>query len=188
MSGPAIYRYYASRDELITSLIVDAYNDMSDHMEAGAGLRPQAGYGARILDVMLAYRQWAIQHPIDFQLIFGNPIPGYHGPEEATVPAARRGFGVILGLLAAAYQAGQLKPQAEHIQLPAGLKFGLAVSTGYEWDLPDVVVQLGLIGWTRIHGILTLEMFGHIQTLVNDIGLFYQQVCESLLRNIGLDP
>jgi hypothetical protein len=135
----------------------------------------------------MAYRDWALAHPVDFELIYGNPIPGYHAPEEATTPPARRGFAVILGILAGALQAGVLKPRPEHAQLPDGLWVGLPGMAGEApVDLPSVIVYIGVQGWTRIHGILMLELFGHLQTLVSDTNKLYQHEIRLLLAGIGL--
>ena len=92
LTAPALYHYFASRDELITALIVDAFNALADALEEA---RDEAATGSareQLVQTLLTYRRWALEHPIDFQLIYGNPIPGYEAPRELTVPAAERGF------------------------------------------------------------------------------------------------
>ena len=76
LSAPALYRYFASRDDLVTALIVDAFNDLADDDPGGRSRLWRPAYADRLL-ACLAYREWAIAHPVDFQLIYGNPIPGY---------------------------------------------------------------------------------------------------------------
>ncbi len=188
MSTPALYRYYASRDDLITALIADAYNDLANELEKADGSFPVEEYAQRLWRVLMSYREWALAHPIDFRLIYGNPIPGYHAPEDTTTPPARRGFAVILGILAGALDAGALKPQPEHLQLPEGLLVGLPVMAGQaSVHLQPVIVYIGIQGWTRIHGMLMLELFGHVQTLVSDTGKLYQHEISHLLDSIGLN-
>ena len=53
MTAPALYRYFADRDELLTALITDAYDDLGDARRGGARRgrrrrhrRPLAGRGA----------------------------------------------------------------------------------------------------------------------------------------------
>ena len=40
VSGPALYRYFASRDELLTELVIDAYHDLADALRAAASQPP----------------------------------------------------------------------------------------------------------------------------------------------------
>ncbi|MBZ0286445.1 MAG: WHG domain-containing protein, partial [Anaerolineae bacterium] len=96
MTAPALYRYFPSLDDLITALIVDAYNANADAMAEADAAQPPTDYLARLLAALNAYRDWALAHPVDFQLIYGNPIPGYHAPAEITIPAARRNFAVMV--------------------------------------------------------------------------------------------
>ena len=136
---------------------------------------------------VLAYRKWALAHPVDFTLIYGNPIPGYHAPEQVTTPAAQRGFAAILRILAEAFQAGALELPDEYRRLPAELQPSLPPLDGEATpELPQVVIYIGLVGWTRIHGMLMLELFNHIQPLMNDTAAFYGYEMKSLLRSVGL--
>ena len=189
MSAPALYRYFASRDDLVTALIADAYNDLAATLEAADASRPGTAYADRLLAVLLAYRDWAMAHPVDFSLIYGTPIPGYHAPVEVTMPPARRGFAVILGILAEAMAAGVLKPQPEQLALPPGLEVRLPViGDAATESVPPVVVYIGVMGWARIHGMLMLGLFGHADSLVSNQAAFYRHEVESLLRSIGLHP
>src|SRR5262245_33076145 len=80
VTAPAIYRYFPSLDDLITELILENFNALADALEAASNSLPENDYAGRIMAVLMAYRQWALDHPIDFQLIYGNPIPGYVAP------------------------------------------------------------------------------------------------------------
>ncbi len=187
ISAPALYRYYASRDELVTALIVDAFDDLAATLEAVSASLPEHEYGQRLYRVVLAYRQWAVEHPIDFELIYGNPIPGYHAPEQITTPPARRGFTAILRILAAAHQAGQLRPPPEYLALPAEIGFTLApLENDDSHQLPALVIYIGMAGWYHIHGLIMLEIFHHSSHLVNDPALFYRHELAMLLRSVGL--
>ena len=92
ITAPAIYNYFPRLDDLITALIVDAFTALADAIEAAESAVESEACGPKILASCLAYREWAIAHPVDFQLIYGNPIPGYVAPAEMTVPLARRPF------------------------------------------------------------------------------------------------
>jgi len=187
VTAPALYNYYARLDDLITALIVDAYTALAEVLEAADAGQPRARHADRLMAVLLAYREWAMAHPVDFSLIYGNPIPGYRAPAEATTPPARRGFAVILAILAEALASGELQPQPEHLHQPPDLHVRLPSAGETQAEpVPPAVIYLGVMGWTRIHGMIMLELFNHTDTLVDNHAAFYRHEVESLLRSIGL--
>jgi AcrR family transcriptional regulator len=188
VSQPALYRYYASRDDLVTALILDAFNDLANALENAAEHLPVDAYGPRLMAVILSYREWAMEHPVDFQLIYGNPIPGYHAPSQITAPASGRSFTVILTILARAYTAGVLKPQPEQLRAAAQMALALPKLETEILTLPKIILYLGIIGWYRIHGMIMLELFHHAQGVIKDTQLFYRHEVALLLQGMGLNP
>src|SRR3954451_18833590 len=105
MASSAVYRYFASRDELLTRLIIDGYDALGAAAEAADD--PAAPPRERWLAVCRAVRSWAREHPHEYALLYGSPVPGYRAPQD-TVPAAAR-VGVLLGrILGDAARAGAL--------------------------------------------------------------------------------
>lgn len=185
LTTPALYRYFKNRDDLITSLVAESFNNLADTLASTAQQSP-ADPGEKLLNVILAYRQWALDHPIDFELIYGNPIPDYQAPAEITTPAAQRGFSVILEILNAAYESGRLHPLPEYINLPADLQLNIPDRTAaFPSGTDRTVFYIGLVGWYRIHGIIMLELFHHIQPLVGNPEAFYKHEVMSLLKSAG---
>jgi AcrR family transcriptional regulator len=185
VTQPAFYRYFASRDALITVLIVDAYNDLADTLESAAPAGPAAG---RLAAVLLAYRAWALAHPVDFSLIYGNPIPGYEAPRQLTLPPAQRAFAVILNLLAQARATGELSA-ASPLALPPGLQLSLPTPSDPHAPAPDSqTLYAGLVGWYHVHGLVVLELYGHNTPLIGDMDHFYRHEVATLLRQMGFDP
>jgi AcrR family transcriptional regulator len=88
MSAPALYRYFASRDELLTELIVDAYRSLAETMEDEAA-REVRSPARRLQRLGLALRRWAVADPQRYMLLYGTPVPGYAAPPEATTLAQR---------------------------------------------------------------------------------------------------
>ena len=86
MVSSAVYRYFASRDELLTALLVDAYDALGSEVEAAAADR-RGGFEARWVRVAVAVRDWAVAHPHEYALLYGSPVPGYQAPGD-TIPAA----------------------------------------------------------------------------------------------------
>ncbi len=187
MTPPALYRYYASRDELITALIVDAYSDLAASLRAVVADCAADDYAGRLRAAMEQYRNWALARPIDFALIFGNPIPDYSAPEEETLQASRSVFLPFLETLQAAYAAGLLQPPPERASVPPAILQHLAGDDYYgQAPFSPLVIYHGVIGWTRIHGAIVLELFKHIPPVIGDCQAFYQQETAAILHDAGL--
>lgn len=188
ITAPAIYNYYPRLDDLITSLIVDAFNALADAIQAAEEAAATGSYGDRILASCLAYREWAIAHPVDFQLIYGNPIPGYEAPAEITVPLARRPFDGLFRLFLQAYESGELTIPPEYAPVPPGVTAHFAMwlpQAGYAF--PDPLLCLLMSGWARIHGMVMLELFEHLGPVVGDTAAFYRYELEAFIQRLGLD-
>jgi AcrR family transcriptional regulator len=187
ISAPALYRYFASRDDLVTALIVDAFNDLADAIQAAESAVTSKTCAPKIAASCLAYREWAIAHPVDFQLIYGNPIPGYVAPAEITVPLARRPFEGLARLFLEAYQIRELVVPAEYVPIPASITAHFATwlpQAGY--DFPDALLCLLMSGWARIHGMVMLELFEHLSPVVGDSAAFYRHELGAFFRQLGM--
>lgn len=189
LTAPAIYRYFPNLDDLITALILDDFNDLADTLEAARATSVEAGKKTpeQILAVLNSYREWALQKPVDFQLIYGNPIPGYVAPAEITVPAVIRGFRVIVQLMADAMANGDLIPTPDYGKIPAPARAAMEPITlinGY--DVPVEAVYLATVGWPMIHGIIMLELFNHLQPMTGNVEVFYQTQVVNLLKSMGM--
>jgi len=187
ITAPAIYNYFPRLDDLITALIVDAFNALADAIEAAEAAVTSTTCGPKILASCLAYRAWAVAHPVDFQLIYGNPIPGYVAPAEVTVPLARRPFDGLFRLFLEAYQSGELVVPAEYEPVPASIAAHVATwlpTAGY--DFPDALLCLLMSGWARIHGMVMLELFEHLGPVVGDAAAFYRYEVEAFLQHLGM--
>ena len=188
MTAPALYRYFENRDGLVTALIVEAYNSLADALEAASVAPPPDDYRRRMLELGLAYREWAIAHPQDYALIFGMPIPGYKAPEEITKPPAKRAMDVFISLLAAAEQDGKLNPAPAYAAPPAALEAQLrAWAATYQLAASVPVLYLALAGWGRLHGLVLLEIFNHLDHIVEKKGDLYRAEVQALIEQAGIE-
>ncbi|MFZ1629219.1 MAG: TetR/AcrR family transcriptional regulator, partial [Anaerolineae bacterium] len=126
ITAPAIYNYFPRLEDLITALIVDAFTALADAMDAAEAAAPSERAYDKIMALCLAYREWAIAHPTVFQLIYGNPIPGYRAPEELTLPLARRPFLGLFRCFMRAHLSGELTIPAEYQTVPPVMTEGIA--------------------------------------------------------------
>jgi AcrR family transcriptional regulator len=189
LTAPAIYRYFASRDELVTALIVAAYTSLADALAAGRDARAHDTPANRLLGLMLAYREWALAHPQDYALIFGTPIPGYAPPPGATEPAAARAMLVLAEGIAAALEASAAQlPPAYAAPAPAIAQQVERWRELLGFAGPRAALQIALVGWSRAHGLTSLELYGQMGRMIGDGAALYRAETIGLLRQIGLEP
>src|SRR6195952_410375 len=106
----AIYRYVRSRDDLLTLLVVDGYDELGDAVDQGLAEIPVDDHRERFLTVGRTVRAWALREPATYALLFGSPVPGYHAPAEQTTGPGTRVIGALVGIYAAAHEAGAMAP------------------------------------------------------------------------------
>jgi AcrR family transcriptional regulator len=189
VTAPALYRYFTDRDDLVTDLIIDAFNAHADAMDAADAEQPRDDYAARMIAALIAYRRWALEHPTDFQLIYGTPIPGYHAPREVTVPAASRPFHLVIEILGAAYAEGILQPPAEFLDIPDDIQPYLAdLSERDGYHQPLFLLYIATVGWSRIYGMVMLELLDNSQPIVGKPDSLYQSQVIYLCKNLNLLP
>ncbi len=188
VTAPALYRYFKDRDDLVTELIVAAFRSLGDTLFAAHDAYSPADHAKRLLGIALAYRKWALTHPQDYLLIFGTPIPGYHAPEERTAPEAKRAMDVLIDSLKAASQAGALALPATYAKPSATLQTQLnAWKKNYGYTAPAFTLYLALVCWSRIHGLVSLELNNQLQPILSDASELYRAQVVELIQGIGLD-
>jgi AcrR family transcriptional regulator len=174
ITAPAIYNYYPRLDDLITALLVDAFTNLAEAMRgASEAISSQPAF-VRIQTVLEAYRAWALDHPVEFSMIYGNPIPGYEAPEEITTPLARRPFDILIPLFLEAKDSGLWISDPADSSLPNTIAASLrGMVTVMGLDIPESVMYVLVQVWTRIHGMVMLELFHHTQPVIGDKAAFY---------------
>jgi AcrR family transcriptional regulator len=186
MTPPALYRYFADRDELLTELITDAYDELGRLVAASRDQAPDIG--GRWLAAAEAYRSWARQQPEQFSLILGMPVPGYSAEEEGpTTEAAKRAMSQLSALFIEAAERGQLgKPLIDHVD-PAMLTCADDKHPELNGVLSPESFQAMLQAWAALHGFTSLEAYGHLDWLTAEArdSLFLSQV-ELIARTSGL--
>lgn len=175
MTAPALYRYFADRDELLTALIVDAYDDLGQAVAQARDVVPVDDPGGRFVAVAQSYRHWARDEPQRFALILGLPVPGYQAPEEGpTTEAARRAMAQLKSLFYEAAQAGVLgRPMlTDDDGSVARMLAGHHEQKDMLTDGPPVppeTFQAMLHCWASLHGFASLEAYGHLDFLPDEL-------------------
>ncbi|MET7642893.1 TetR/AcrR family transcriptional regulator [Streptomyces sp. NPDC005426] len=191
MVSSALYRYFPSRDELLTALIVDAYDSVGEAAErahraaaaeaAGQAHRP-AAHLARWVAVACAVRDWALAHPHGYALIYGSPVPGYTAPQATVGPASRVGLLLVAVVEDAHREEGlALPPLAEELR-PEAERLAADIAPG----LPPAVAAPLVAAWAQLFGLLSFEIFGQFNRVVEAREVFFRQAVTELARTVGL--
>ena len=188
MVSSAVYRYFASRDELLTALILDAYSDLGATVEAAdAAISDRADLRGRWLAAARAIRGWALAKPAQYALLFGSPVPGYAAPQD-TIAAAARSSLVLIQILADGHAAGLLtKPPADRLRLAGPVRADLAVVRDQTApDLPEELFLLGMTGWLELFGTVSFELFGQLNNVIEARAEFFDQQMELMADLMGI--
>lgn len=177
----AIYRYYPSRDELVTALVLDAYADLADTVEqAVAAATPGRG---EWVGAAGALRGWAREQPHRYALLYGSAIPGYAAPEATIAPAVR-----VLRALAEPVARALAGRTPDGLPAPAPeLRERLdAVADELEVDAaPEVLLSL-VHAFARLQGLVGLELNGHFVGGFEPAELLFEAAVEDEARRWGL--
>ncbi|HEX6338408.1 MAG TPA: TetR/AcrR family transcriptional regulator [Jiangellaceae bacterium] len=165
MTAPALYRYFADRDELLTALIADTYDELGALVAAAREGVPADDIWGRFLAVANAYRSWASRDPVRFALILGMPVPGYAAPEDGpTTEAAKRAMSQLKAIFFHAAEQGALGPPLltdVHEVLRECTEMEKQAHPHEPEQSPEMF-QAILHSWASLHGFTSLEAHGHL--------------------------
>ncbi|MFD0685436.1 TetR/AcrR family transcriptional regulator [Actinomadura fibrosa] len=185
MVSSAIYRYFPSRDDLLTALIVDGYNALGEAVERADAAAPADDFGGRWLAVCRAVRTWALANPHEYALLYGSPVPGYQAPQDTVSPAVRDTV-VYARIVTEAHAAGALDPAGPVPPMPCELAADAARGRrAVAMDVPDDVVVRALTAWTGLFGTVGFELFGQFDTVVVERGAYFDHSMTLLGRLVG---
>ncbi|MEU6476947.1 TetR/AcrR family transcriptional regulator [Streptomyces sp. NPDC047017] len=182
MVSSALYRYFPSRDDLLTALIIDAYDSLGEAAETAHHTVAGAPPAERWTTVCEAVRGWALAHPHEYALIYGSPVPGYTAP-QATVPAAARVGLLLIGIVRDAHGQGALTVPA----LPEALRAEAERMTAdFAPGLPPGATAALVAAWAQLYGLVGFELFGQFNRVVEDRETFFRQAAVRLAQGVGL--
>lgn len=173
----AIYRYFATRDELLTALIVDAYNDLGACAErAGARSRAKAPRD-RLQAVASSIRHWARTNPSEYALLYGSPVPGYQAP-QLTIEPATRVTRVLSDIITDAWRDRSDEASTRPALARRLSMLERAALDGVMPGVPDPIRARALMVWTQIFGFISFEMFGHYVGSVRNATAYFRYVVD----------
>ncbi|MET8950148.1 TetR/AcrR family transcriptional regulator [Streptomyces sp. NPDC004393] len=182
MVSSALYRYFPSRDDLLTELIIDAYDALGEAAETAVARAGDLAPVRRWVAASEAVRRWALAHPHEYALIYGTPVPGYSAP-ETTVPSASRVWVVLLDIVRDAHRErgvartpvpAELEPEARRM------------AADLAPDLPPEVVTALVASCAQLYGLVGFELFGQFNRVVEDRETFFRHAAAQLAHGVGL--
>jgi AcrR family transcriptional regulator len=185
MVSSAVYRYFPSRDELLTALIVAAYDDLGAAAERAEAEIRRGDLNGRWRAVCRAVRTWAVEHPHEYALLYGTPVPGYVAPQR-TIPSANRVPALLIALLtevAARERAGRRSRAV--IPRRARTAFASARAAMGSGPTDDLIVR-GISAWSWLFGAVSLELFGHRVGSVDDYAVFFDLELDRMATFVGI--
>ncbi|MGW6268382.1 MULTISPECIES: TetR/AcrR family transcriptional regulator [unclassified Streptomyces] len=182
MVSSALYRYFPSRDDLLTALIIDAYDSLGAAAEAAHAEVASAEPVRRWTVTCEAVRAWALDRPHEYALIYGSPVPGYSAPASTIQAAARVGL-LLIGIVRDAHQGRGVAV----LPLPDGLRAEAErIAADLAPDLPPAVATALVAAWSQLFGLVSFEVFGQFNRVVEDRAEFFAYAVTQLAHGVGL--
>jgi AcrR family transcriptional regulator len=183
ITAPAIYNYFPRRDDLITALIVDAFTSLGESQKASITAIQPDNLEARLTALGLAYRDWAVRYPQRYQLIFGTPISGYEAPADVTLPAAVWSLVPLTETLQGLLEARKLRTE-RLAKLTSALKSMLVAWREFVSQsggpVHIEVLYLAFVIWSRVHGLVTLEIGHQNPSFITDPSEVFRREIENM--------
>ena len=180
MVSSAMYRYFPSREDLLTALVADAYDAAGRAVEAAESAVPRRSLLGRWLAVAGALRAWALAQPQQYALIFGGPVPDYQPPAGMLDPASGVWL-LMVHLVSDAVTAGR-GPVADGRPIPRAVRADLkSLRSSVAPVLTEAQLAHVVMAWTELVGSVSSELFGHLDHLIHD----YQSYFDYQMRGVG---
>ncbi|HSK32558.1 MAG TPA: TetR/AcrR family transcriptional regulator [Propionicimonas sp.] len=164
MVPSGLYRYAANRDELLTLLIAHSHGDLAEQVRVAHDRVDATDLRGRWRAIAHAIREWSLEHPHEFALIFGTPVPGYHAPPERTEEPGTRVLLLLARLGADAEAAGVYPALGAHFDAAAAAGAAPALAfiaqAGVRLTAPTALA--GICAWQLVMGSVLSEQFGYL--------------------------
>ena len=183
LSAPALYRYFPSRDNLVTSLIIDAYESLARAQDETLHSLTGKSWEEILLGLGQTYRSWALGQPAAFYMIFGAPIPGYSQPTEETTPAAGSSLSALIKTLAMAKATGELALPLKPPATP-GLQTAFAAWSEAVHHADPEILYLAFSIASRVQGLTLAELGGQFAPYIQDCAEIFDRELKRIVEEI----
>ena len=180
----AVYRYFDSRDALLTALILDGYESLGQAAERAEAKASRRDLGARWMATGRGVRAWALDNPHEYALLYGSPVPGYAAPQD-TVGPAQRPVAVFAKIVRDGVERGSIRSSD---RLPRQVRADLeAIARTPEFaGIPASVLARAMTVWAQLFGALSFELFGRYGAAITDPAAFFDLQLRSMGGYLGV--
>jgi AcrR family transcriptional regulator len=181
----AVYRYFASRDELLTALIIDGYTAMADTIESAEAAVPRSQLADRWFALGTAARAWSLANRHEYALLYGSPVPGYAAPQDTIEPATRPVL-FAMAILRDGVAAGALDVPHDHLPTPVRADCErIATEPGFT-GVPVPLLARAFTAWAQLFGTISFELFGRLTNAVTDFDAYFDHQLDVMAHYLGL--
>jgi AcrR family transcriptional regulator len=190
MTSSALYRYFASREQLLIALTADGFASLADALEQAEAeiLQRDHTAGERFMQIMRAYRQWSLSHPTEYALTFGTPVPGVQPMSEQVKAEMFRGVEVLFRVMVTGMKRGAIHPRGLPGRDEPGLRARLE---GFASAVDEALTPEAMAGcmfvWTHLHGAISLELFGHMPPPLLPVDALFDKQMLQVLEVLGYE-
>ena len=164
-----IYRYFESRDALLTKLIIDSYDSLGRAAESAEARISRDDPGGRFRAICHAVRRWALANRHEYFLIYGTPVPGYQAPQDTVGPATRVADLMIALLVESDMARPRLSQSVAATPATAALHRALApIRAGVSNEISDAELASGLSVFSALFGAVSFELSGQLHNVIKD--------------------
>jgi AcrR family transcriptional regulator len=183
----AVYRYFASRDDLLTALILDGYTSMADAVEQAEAGVARRDLGGRWTALAGAVRDWSLENHHEYALLYGSPVPGYAAPQDTIEPATRPVV-VAMAVLRDGVERGAVAVPADRLPraVRADMERVARTTPGFD-GVPPTLMARGFSAWAQLFGTISFELFGRLTNAVTDYDAYFDHQVRAMIRYLGLN-
>lgn len=181
----AVYRYFGSRDELLTAMILDAYTSMADAIEQAEKQVSRADLAGRWLALGRSAREWALQNQHEYALLYGSPVPGYAAPQD-TIEPANRPVVLAMAILRDGAEHGSIDPPPDRLPKPVRADFERIGALDGFTGVPPTVTARAFSVWAQLFGTISFELFGRFTNAITDYDAYFEHQLKVMARLLGL--
>jgi len=184
LASSALYRYYPSRDALLTRLIIESYDALGDAVEHAEAVVDRSDLVGRYTAIAHAVRDWAQANPHEYALIYGSPVPGYAAPDDTINPAIRVSNTMVRLAAEIGPEAGGLTSATPRTAALDAQLAAVNEAVGIDVDPDVLVVGVGL--WAQLFGLVSFELFGTFNNTFEPADDMFEQQIALALAALGI--
>ena len=190
MTAPGLYRYFASREDLVEHVVADLYTELADQLEAACNAADPATPAQKLMAASRTFRSWAMAHRHEFGLLFGDPADDLlrdRTMQEGPAHEAKERFGAIFAVLITELYLTRPFPVRTAEEIEPELREELTdCAQVFPAELPLGVVEVFLSCWIHLYGMVCMEVFGHLQFALHDAEPMFEAELHRLGERLGI--